>query len=257
MNEQQVLKRYLKNIGVHSMFSNTPNSFGHNEEYKVLLESKTIQPLQNKQVEHANISNNALSVLQTCKTLEDLYELIHSFDGCELKKTALNTVVCDGVKNSKIMIIGEAPGADEDEQGKPFVGKSGQLVDKMFQTIGLSRKENLYITNMVFWRPPGNRPPTDEELALCYPFLKKHIELFNPKIIILLGGVSAKIMLNTKVPVMKLRGQMNEYYHSDLNKTIPLFCFYHPAYLLRSPKQKGLFWQDLLFLKNYIDNNIR
>ena len=150
------------------------------------------------------------------------------------------------------MIIGEAPGAEEDALGKPFVGKSGQLVDNMFKSIGLSRTENMYISNMIFWRPPGNRPPTAIEIEQCLPFIEKHIALVKPKILILLGGIAAKTLLKTKETIIQMRGKSHAFTHVDIDNNIPVLAFYHPAYLLRSPRQKAVFWQDLLKLKTLI-----
>jgi uracil-DNA glycosylase family 4 len=247
------LQNYLKKIGVYSAFSNEPinRTLEHNQK----VVSQPSVTYKDQWGTKENMAPQSALSLDQCKTLENLYEAISSFNDCGLKKFALNTVICDGIKNSSIMVVGEAPGADEDAQGKPFVGKSGQLLDKMLETIGLSRKTNLYITNTVFWRPPGNRPPTDEEVSQCLPFFHKHVELFKPKIILLMGGTAAKALLNSKIGIVKLRGQINSFKAENVEQPIPLMCFYHPAYLLRSPKQKSIFWQDLLFLNNYLKEN--
>lgn len=243
------LRSYLKKIGVSFTFSN--ESIDHTAPQKQMKQAVSANSkMQYKVIEEKGMAQRSIN-LDHCTTLDHLYDAIRNYDDCGLKKFALNTVIYDGVKDAPIMVVGEAPGADEDAQGKPFVGKSGQLLDKMFQTIGLSRKENLYITNTIFWRPPGNRPPTDEEIAQCLPFFHKHVELAKPKIILLVGGTAAKALLNTKVGIVKLRGQINTFKAENID-SIPLVCFYHPAYLLRSPKQKGTFWQDLLFLNNYL-----
>ena len=164
------------------------------------------------------------------------------FDGCGLKKTATNLVFCDGNPDADIMLIGEAPGADEDRQGKPFVGVSGQLLDQMFATIGLDR-QRLYITNILLWRPPGNRTPTSEEVAAFMPILRRHIQLVAPKMIITLGGSSTKALLATNEGILKTRGRWHDY---DTGAGIvPLLPMLHPAYLLRTPGQKALAWQDL------------
>ena len=134
-------------------------------------------------------------IAEKCQTLSQLKEAMATFDGCSLKATATNMVFADGNPEAEIMVIGEAPGADEDRQGLPFVGLSGQLLDRMLATIGLSRKENLYISNIVPWRPPGNRQPTTQEIALCRPFIERHIELINPKILILVGECQQKPFL--------------------------------------------------------------
>lgn len=185
-----------------------------------------------------------------CKTLDELKNTIHSFDGCSLKKTALNTVFCDGNPKADVMLIGEAPGADEDEQGLPFVGQSGQLLNKIFCAIGLPR-DKLYIANILPWRPPGNRTPTNEEIAMCQPFIEQHIHLIKPKLLVFLGGVSAKTLLKTTDGITKLRGRFHGY-RTCQGEVIPAFATYHPAYLLRSPGQKAQVWQDMLKIKLHL-----
>jgi uracil-DNA glycosylase family 4 len=239
---------YLKDIGVDSVFSNEPNDYTQKN-----IVSKEIKKEQ-KQTFPEQKNKSFILNIEECKTLSDLKNLVLNFNDCDLKKTALNTVFCDGIESAPVMVIGEAPGADEDKLGKPFVGQSGQLVDKMFKTIGLKRDKNMYITNVVFWRPPGNRQPTPAEIDMCYPFLQKHIEFIKPKVIILLGGVSTKTILKTDLGIVKLRGKKNEYIHENLSAPIPVLPFYHPAYLLRSPRQKATFWHDLITLKQLLKN---
>lgn len=193
------------------------------------------------------------TVAQNCQTLSELRQAMASFEGCALKLTATNMVFADGNPQAQIMVIGEAPGADEDKQGLPFVGLSGQLLDRMLATIGLSRKENLYISNIVPWRPPGNRQPTTQEIALCQPFIERHIELVNPKILILVGGVSAKTILRSSEGIMKLRGQWHTFQTAQLKAPIKTIATFHPAFLLRSPGQKAQVWNDLLLVKKYIE----
>lgn len=178
-----------------------------------------------------------------CDNLQALNAAILDFEGCSLKKTAANTVFCDGNPDSDIMLIGEAPGADEDRIGKPFVGQAGQLLDRMFEAIELTRENDFYITNVLPWRPPGNRKPTDQECDMCLPFLRRHIELFNPKLIVLIGGTSATALLSTKTGITRLRGKWHE--HSVGETKIPLLPIFHPAYLLRQPQFKKQTWQDL------------
>jgi uracil-DNA glycosylase family 4 len=179
-------------------------------------------------------------------SLDKLYQSFSSFNGCTIKEAANHFVFSDGNPKSKFMLIGEAPGMEEDIQGKPFVGMSGQLLDKMLLAIGIDRTK-CYITNIVPWRPPGNRAPTTEEVAMCLPFLRKHIEIIAPKIIVLLGGVATKALLNPKEGIMKLRGRFFDYENG-----IKLFPTFHPAYLLRSPSQKALAWIDWLTVKNFL-----
>ena len=191
------------------------------------------------------------SDLAAVKTLDMLRSALASFDGCALKKTASNLVFADGNPEAKIMIIGEAPGGDEDRMGLPFVGAAGQLLDKMLAAIGLDR-QHVYITNILPWRPPGNRTPSPEEVALMWPFLRRHIQLKAPKVIFALGGSSAKLLLSTTTGILKLRGQVQEIDFGDAGQAnvIPVLPSLHPAYLLRAPKMKQKAFQDLLALKS-------
>ena len=189
--------------------------------------------------------------LAAVQTLGALKQAMAGFDGCALKKTASNLVFADGNPEAKIMIIGEAPGGDEDRMGLPFVGAAGQLLDKMLAAIGLDR-QHVYITNILPWRPPGNRTPSPEEVALLWPFLRRHIQLKAPKVIFALGGSSAKLLLNTKTGILKLRGQVQEidFGNEGQAKMIPVLPSLHPAYLLRVPKMKQQAFHDLLALKS-------
>jgi uracil-DNA glycosylase family 4 len=185
----------------------------------------------------------AMAAAASATSLEELKAALESFDGCGLKRTANNTVFADGVAGGGIMLIGEAPGRDEDRVGKPFVGRAGQLLDKMLLSIGLDRKTNAYITNVINWRPPDNRDPTPEEAAQCLPFLRRHIELAQPQLIILLGAVAARHVVGVTDGIMKLRGRWMEYRVGDT--MVPLMPTLHPAYLLRQPAHKKLAWRDL------------
>lgn len=189
-------------------------------------------------------------------TLDELRAAIESFEGCGLKATAHSTVFCDGNPKARVMLVGEAPGRDEDRQGKPFVGRSGQLLDRMFDAIGLKRTEDdpdksIYITNILPWRPPGNRNPSTEEIALCLPFLLRHIELQGPQIIVALGGVSSKQLLDTSTGIMRTRGRWADVTFGT--RSIPVLPMFHPAYLLRQPAQKRYAWADLQSLRARID----
>ncbi len=198
-----------------------------------------------------DLIEKAEKMAAACDSLAALNNAIKEFDGCSLKKTATNTVFCDGNPDSDIMLIGEAPGADEDRIGKPFVGQAGQLLDRMFAAINMAREKDFYITNVLPWRPPGNRKPTDQECDLCLPFLRRHIELFNPKLIVLIGGTSASAILNTQTGITKLRGKWYDYALGE--KKIPLMPIFHPAYLLRQPHCKKQAWHDLLAIKERIE----
>lgn len=184
--------------------------------------------------------------LEGITTLEALRQYQENFEGCSLKLTATNMVFSDGIPGAPIMIVGEAPGADEDRLGKPFVGLSGQLLDKMFKAIGVSRSSNLYISNIIPWRPPGNRAPTPQEIQLCLPMIQKHVELAKPKVIVCVGGVAVKALLKLNDGIIKIRGQFHDYHG------IPALPLYHPAYLLRSPTQKRVVWEDLQRLETKI-----
>lgn len=179
---------------------------------------------------------------QSAATLDALKALMQGFNGCALKQTARQLVFADGNPKARIMLVGEAPGRDEDEQGLPFVGRSGQLLDRMLATIGLDRT-SVYISNIIPWRPPGNRTPTPHEVTICLPFIARHIELVNPDILVCLGGPSAQTLLNQREGILRLRGRWFDYATSQ--RTIPALATLHPAYLLRQPAQKKLVWRDL------------
>lgn len=186
-------------------------------------------------------------------SVEELKAMVEAFDGCGLKQFASRTVFAAGNPAARVMFVGEAPGADEDRQGLPFVGISGQLLDRMIESVGLSRAENAYITNVVFWRPPGNRAPTDEEIAVCMPFVRRHIELVNPAVLVLVGGLSAKTLLDTTQGITRVRGKWHEYKSPGLAAPIPAMPLFHPAYLLRSPQQKRATWRDLLTIRERLN----
>ena len=206
----------------------------------------------------AALRAEAIKLARAAATLDELKAAIIAFDGIGLKKTATNLVFCDGNPASPVMLVGEAPGADEDAQGKPFVGVSGQLLDRILKTIGLDRTEpdpekSLYISNILNWRPPGNRTPTPAEIELSLPFIERHIVLAKPKILIFCGGVSAKALLGSELGISKLRGRWHDYRPrtADIGgeKPIPALATYHPAYLLRTPAQKRAIWQDMLIIQ--------
>jgi len=180
--------------------------------------------------------------------LTALRAALETMDDCALKHTASNMVFADGNAGARVMIIGESPGRDEDRVGLPFVGASGQFLDKMLASIGLDRSL-VYIANLLPWRPPGNRTPTAEEVNMLLPWLRRHIQLANPEIVFILGGSSAKALLDSKDGIMKLRGKWRDVDYGDgINR--PTLASLHPAYLLRSPAQKRLAFHDLLSLSD-------
>ena len=181
------------------------------------------------------------------QSLEELVEALAAFDGCALKKTATNLVFADGNPAARVMFVGEAPGADEDRAGKPFVGVSGQLLDRMVAWIGLDRT-SFYITNILFWRPPGNRTPTSDEVGACIPFVIRHIELVSPAVLVPVGGPATEALLHRRDGITKLHGRWFDYQSPGLAQPILTFPIFHPAFLLRSPAQKRAAWRDLLLL---------
>ena len=201
--------------------------------------------------ENAAACRNAKDLCSKVQNLEELKQIVESFGGCSLKFSANSTVFGYGNHNAEVMFVGEAPGADEDRIGKPFVGRSGQLLDKMLAAINLHR-DDCYISNILPWRPPGNRTPTDGEVAVCLPFLRRQIELVNPKILFLLGASAANALLENNDSISGLRGKILEY-KTDMGKIIPTLASYHPAYLLRSPAQKAKAWSDLLRLRRKLN----
>ena len=194
--------------------------------------------------------SSALEIAAKCRNLTELRTAMESFDGSQLKKNATNTVFADGNPNSGVLFIGEAPGHDEDKAGLPFVGRAGKLLDKMLAAIGLDRT-GAYIINVMPWRPPDNRNPDPGEVAMCIPFLRRHIELAQPRIMILLGAVSTRHVLGLNDGIMKLRGRWLEYRIGT--EMIPVLPTLHPAYLLRQPAHKKLAWRDLQALADKLD----
>ncbi|MBV2142671.1 uracil-DNA glycosylase [Falsochrobactrum sp. TDYN1] len=180
-------------------------------------------------------------------TLEELRERLAAYDGCNLKFTAKNLCFADGDPSSDIMFVGEAPGRDEDIEGLPFVGKSGQLLNRMIEAIGLKR-ESVYIANTIPWRPPGNRTPTPLETELCRPFIERQIELATPKVLVALGGPAGKALTGASEGILRLRGNW-KVHRTPSGMEIPVMPTLHPAYLLRTPAQKRFAWRDFLAVK--------
>ncbi|HVI30295.1 uracil-DNA glycosylase [Hansschlegelia sp.] len=175
-------------------------------------------------------------------TLDELRQILESFEGCALKATASRTVFADGAPGARLMLVGEAPGREEDLSGLPFVGRSGQLLDRMLAAIGLDRS-SVYIANVIPWRPPGNRTPTPQETETCLPFIRRQIELCDPDILVALGGASAQSLFRARDGILKLRGKWLDY---DIGgRPAKAMATLHPAYLLRSPAQKKFAWRDL------------
>jgi DNA polymerase len=194
----------------------------------------------------AEIERAARALAASATTLDELRTVLASFEGCNLRLTATQLVFADGNPEGRVMLVGEAPGRDEDIQGLPFVGRSGQLLDRMLAAIGLDRGK-VYIANVVPWRPPGNRTPTPQETAACRPFIQRQIELANPDFLVCLGGPAAAELMGNREGILKFRGRWHEY--DTGMRRIRAMATLHPAYLLRQPLQKRLAWRDFLALQ--------
>ena len=250
MNNSKILEsikllRLFKENGVDEIIANS--SFNR---------LKNTEKLRKKDLMRENdkiSSNDSMHTDQINKisSLEQLKSYMSNFKGCELYKSSTNMVFSDGNPKSKIMLIGEAPGHDEDIQGKPFVGRSGKLLDKMLEAIELNR-EKVYIANIIPWRPPSNRRPTDEEIEICLPFIKKHIELIKPKVLMLLGSTATFALLKNTEGITKIRGKWVDLNLNNIS--VPTLPTFHPAFLLRQPAQKKHVWEDLKSLKNKVSN---
>ena len=227
---------FLIQAGVHTILQENANN---------LLEDK-----KNKGISE---ENNSIKKLEEINVIKELIPLIWNHESL-LKKTAKKMVLYDGNLEANLMIIGEAPGQEEDEQGVPFVGRAGQLLNKMLSAIKLERK-NIYITNVVPWRPPQNRAPSNEEILDFLPFLQKQIEIIKPKFIFLLGTTAAKAILSTPLSLGKLRGKWYEYKTINIKAPINVLVSYHPAFLLRSPNYKKQAWSDLQMLQKKLNEN--
>jgi DNA polymerase len=197
-------------------------------------------------------AQSARRLAASAETVDALAALVADFDGCSLKRTATNTVFADGNPAAPVMFIGEGPGADEDRIGRPFVGRAGQLLDRMLAAIGLDRSSVL-ITNVVYWRPPGNRTPTSAEVASCLPFVLRHIALVKPKVLALCGGTAAGALLPQGQGITRLRGRWFDLVVPDLDHPVPTLPMFHPSFLLRTPERKREAWRDLLSLRARLD----
>ncbi len=200
----------------------------------------------------AQIAASAAEQATGARTLDELRARLEAFEGCALKTTATRLVFEDGNRQARVVFVGEAPGAEEDREGRPFVGRAGQLLDRMLDAIGLDRTL-VYICNVVPWRPPGNRTPTPQEVAACLPFIRRQVELVDPDILVCLGAPSMQMLLGVKDGILKTRGLWMPY---QTTRTIPAMAMLHPAYLLRQPAQKRLAWRDLRALRRVMDGEM-
>jgi uracil-DNA glycosylase len=200
----------------------------------------------------AEAAQSARRLAATAATVDELAARVAAFDGCSLKLTATNTVFADGNAGAPVMIIGEAPGAEEDRTGRPFVGRAGQLLDRMLAAIGLDRSKVL-ITNVIYWRPPGNRTPTPAEIAACLPFVLRHVALVRPKVLVLAGGTAAGALLPQGHGITRLRGRWFDLELPGLDRPVPTLPVFHPSFLLRAPERKRETWRDLQSLRARLD----
>ena len=219
-------------------------------ERKPLAKQKNRSAPKPPEIDTSKQLEKAAEQAKAAPTLEALKTIIEGFDAGVLSDHARNIVFARGNPSADIMVIGEAPGRTEDESGKPFVGPAGQLLDKMFAAIDLS-EDSLYITNVCNWRPPNNRNPDDAELAMCAPFITRHMELFSPKLVVIVGGISLQA-LTGKTGIMKTRGRWQEL--TIGGEQVPAMPLYHPAFLLRRPELKKDAWRDLLAIKARLED---
>ena len=214
--------------------------------------TKHLSPLTNGTLTPPSVAvAKAKEIAERVTSIEELKAEVEAFDGCLLKRTATKTVFADGNPDAEVMIIGEAPGEQEDLSGIPFCGPSGKLLDNVLASIGLTCAENLYISNTIFWRPPGNRTPSTEEVAICAPLVKKHIALKKPKLLVLAGGVASSV-LEVNMSVSKMRGKFHDYNNEYLEQPTKAVVIYHPSYLLRQPSQKAQAWKDMLMVQAFL-----
>jgi len=265
INPIELLQYYI-DIGADEFIED--NSIDRFEVTEILAKSTAskISPLANlKEIKTIGQSSDKSPIIGTIQaieeakkiaakanTIDELKTALQNFKGISLSRTATQMVFAEGIIESKIMIIGDTPNADEDRAGRPFIGDRGELLDKMFAAIGLNREKNIYISNLINWYPPGNRIPSAGEIALCLPFLERHIELAQPKIIILIGDIPTKALLQTKQSITRIHGKWQNYNLENLKEPIYSIAIFRPDYLLASPAQKGKAWVDLLKIKDKI-----
>ena len=260
MNLQKEILQWYLMAGVDETVALSPINRLCPPEQRVLLKSTPLPAVPAlapapdvNALPEQNLLQSAVLTASKASTLEELKAALEAFDGCALKKTAKNTVFGQGNPKADIMFIGEAPGADEDRLGLPFVGASGQLLDKMMLAVGLSRQTNAYISNIINWRPPGNRNPSQVEISLSMPFIERHIELVAPKIIVTLGGTAFNALMGQAGSISKARGNWHQYQSEKLVAPVLVMPTYHPAFLLRTPAQKKNAWHDFLTVRQKMD----
>lgn len=263
MLRDKIHVEWLKTIGIDYYIDSSRHKIKHSSKIKKDIEIMALKSSLEKKssiTSDADVVSSSVYLAKEIASgvvdLASLREAINNFQGCSLKALSTNTVFSDGNTKANIMFIGEAPGANEDKEGIPFCGESGKLLDKMLASIGLSRAKNAYITNTVFWRPPLNRTPTQEEIDICKPFVQKHIALIKPKLIVLVGSTAATSLFGKHAGITKIRGEIMLYNNEYLDEPIPTTAIFHPAYLLRQPLQKKNSWFDLIKIQQYITTDV-
>lgn len=253
MNNKALLEWYIA-TGVDEAVDNTTTNYFALKPQLSIVTPNIVAPTTKATPLHlapVAASNAARELANSCQTITELEEAVRKFDGCAIKKTATKTVFASGNPQAQIMIIGDAPDASEDVAGIPLSGENGILLDKMLGAIGLDRTST-YLTNMVFWRPAGNRQASEIEVATCLPFVEKHIALVAPKLLILSGGIATTALLHKDLSISRLRGKFYDYKNDYLNNNIQTVLMYHPSYLIRQPLYKKQAWQDLLMIKQFM-----
>ena len=238
-SSKKKLLQWYQELGVDYFMNEVPQDRSKIQQKYIKNEVK-----KNVNFDSSNIEEIAKNLADKCTTIEELRDVVEKLDKLDIKKYATNTVFADGNSKSDVMLIGEAPGANEDKHGVPFCGQSGKLLDNILAAIKIDRT-SCYITNTIFWRPPANRRPTSSEIDVCRPLVEKHVALVNPKIIILVGSTAVESLLGLKTPMGQLRNQTFKYTNSYLKNSIDTFVIFHPSYLLRQPSQKKTMWLDI------------
>lgn len=260
MNRKALLEWYAE-AGVDEAIDDVPRDYFAAAPLSVLAAPAPVaaaaaaaEPRGATPLRHSTLAASGASrqIADGCNTLEELEAAVRAFDGCALKRTANKTVFADGNPQGGIMLVGEAPAAPDDVDGRAFCGPNGELLDKMLASIGLDRT-HVYLTNSIFWRPPGNRQPSANEVSICLPFTEKHIALVKPKLLILAGGTATTALLRQDQSISRLRGKFYQYTNAYMQAAIPTVLIYTPSHLIRTPSHKRLAWQDLLMMKKFLE----
>lgn len=239
--------KYFTEMGVDSFFESEPSAKQAAQTLGSSPAAAHSNP-NNDNAPEASNNNSSRAIAESANSMDELKKVIESFNGCGLKQTAARTVFGDGNPSADVLLIGEAPGAQEDIEGIPFCGRSGQLLTNIIKSIGLERSE-VFITNAVYWRPPANRRPTASEIEICRPFVERLISLVKPKLIILVGSTAVEALLSSEVSMHDIRSSFYEYKNEYTDAAIKTAVIFHPSYLLRQPFKKKLMWLDMLRLK--------